>query len=212
MNSYLPAVFAVLAYLLGSIPTAVWVSRMFFRTDIRDHGSGNAGATNTIRVLGWKAGLPVMVIDVSKAILAVLMVRLIPWVEKGSDLYYTFESTYALLAIIGHILPVFAGFRGGKGVATVFGAMLIINFPATLISFLVFALAIAFTRYVSLGSMLAGITFPIAVILVLAVPHLSFQIFSILVPVIIIVTHRKNLGRLLKGEERKFEFRKKKQE
>ena len=209
IDSYLPAIFAVIAYLLGSIPTSVWVGRLFFNTDVRDHGSGNAGATNTIRIFGWKAGLPVMVIDVFKAVAAVLLVRLIPWVEKGSDLYYTIESVYALLAIAGHIFPVFAGFRGGKGVATVFGAMLIINFPATLISFLVFALIIAFTRYISLGSILAGITFPIAIILILNIPHIGFQIFSLLVPVIITISHRQNIGRLFRGEERKFNFGKK---
>jgi glycerol-3-phosphate acyltransferase PlsY len=207
MSSFLPLIFSILAYLLGSIPTSVWVGKLFFNTDIRNHGSGNAGANNALRVLGWKAGLIVAVIDVSKAIAAVSLINLIPWIAKGSELYFSLQAVFGLCAILGHIFPVFAGFRGGKGVATVFGAMLVINFPATVISFGVFLIAILLTRYVSLGSILAGLAFPVCLILIFKISCFLVVIFSLIVPLLIILTHNRNIGRLLRGDERKFSFR-----
>jgi acyl phosphate:glycerol-3-phosphate acyltransferase len=209
MNSFLPLVCVIISYFLGSIPTSVWVGRAFFKTDVREHGSGNAGATNAIRVFGWKAGLIVMVIDVSKAIAAVSLVYFIPWLKGNTALLHNLQALMGLSAIIGHIFPVFAGFRGGKGVATVFGAMILINFPATLISFGIFAFTVALTGFVSLGSILAGIMFPIAIILILHIQFPFVILFSILVPIIILLTHRQNIVRLFKHEERKFTFTKK---
>jgi glycerol-3-phosphate acyltransferase PlsY len=209
MNSFLPLICLIISYLLGSIPTSVWVGKTFFKTDVREHGSGNAGATNAIRVFGWKAGLIVMLIDVSKAIAAVSLVYLIPWLEGKTPLLHNLQALMGLSAIIGHIFPVFAGFRGGKGVATVFGAMIVISFPATLISFGVFALTIGLTRFVSLGSILAGIMFPIGLILILKVQYPFVILFALLVPIILILTHRKNIIRLFKNEERKFSFKNK---
>ncbi len=210
MSSFLPLIFIFISYLLGSIPASVWVGRAFFKTDVRDHGSGNAGATNAIRVLGWKAGLVVMVIDVSKAIAAASLVYLIPWIKGNDALLHNLQAMFGLSAIIGHIFPVFAGFRGGKGVATLFGAMIIISFPATLISFCYFAIIIVISRFVSLGSIIAGITFPVALILILKVQYPVVIIFSLLVPIIILLTHRKNILRLFRNEERQFSFGSKK--
>jgi acyl phosphate:glycerol-3-phosphate acyltransferase len=206
MSSFLPLICIIISYLLGSIPTSVWVGRAFFKTDIREHGSGNAGATNAIRVLGWKAGLIVMVIDVSKAIAAVSLVYFIPWLNGKTSLLHNVQAILGMSAIIGHIFPVFAGFRGGKGVATVFGAMIVISFPATLMSFGVFAITIALTRFVSLGSILAGIMFPIGLIIILKVQYPFVIFFALIVPMILILTHRKNIVRLYKHEERKFSF------
>jgi len=206
MTSCLPLICVILSYLLGSIPTSVWLGRSFFKTDVREYGSGNAGATNAIRVLGWKAGLVVMVIDVTKAIIAVSLVYLIPWLKGNPNYLHDLQAILGLSAIIGHIFPVFAGFRGGKGVATVFGAMIMINFPATLMSFGVFAIIIALTRYVSLGSILAGIMFPVGLIFILKVQYPFVILFALLVPIILLLTHRKNIIRLFKHEERKFSF------
>jgi acyl phosphate:glycerol-3-phosphate acyltransferase len=209
MSSFLPLICLIISYLLGSIPTSVWVGKAFFKTDVRDYGSGNAGATNAIRVLGWKAGIMVMLIDVSKAIAAVSLVYLIPWLNGNTALLHNLQALMGLSAIIGHIFPVFAGFRGGKGVATVFGAMIVISFPATLMSFGVFAITIALTRYVSLGSILAGVMFPIGLILILKVQYPFVILFALVVPLIILVTHIKNIIRLFKNEENKFTFRSK---
>jgi glycerol-3-phosphate acyltransferase PlsY len=207
MDSFLPLIFLIVSYLLGSIPTSVWVGRAFFNTDVRNHGSGNAGATNAIRVLGWKAGLIVMIVDVSKAIAAACLVYLIPWLKGNPTYLHNLQALLGLSAIFGHIFPIFAGFRGGKGVATVFGAMIVISFPATLMSFTIFAIIILLTRYVSLGSILAGIMFPVGLILILKVQYQLVIYFSLLVPFIILLTHRKNIGRLFRNEERKFSFK-----
>lgn len=207
MDSFLPLICLISAYILGSIPSAVWLGKIYFSTDVRQHGSGNAGATNAIRVLGWKAGLIVMVIDVSKAIAAVSLVYIIPWLDGRTTLLHNLQALMGLSVIIGHIFPVFAGFRGGKGVATVFGAMILINFPATLISFGIFALTIVLTRFVSLGSMLAGLMFPLSLIFIFKVQYPFVILFALLVPIIIFLTHRKNIIRLFKHEERKFTFK-----
>jgi acyl phosphate:glycerol-3-phosphate acyltransferase len=207
MDSFLPLICLISAYILGSIPSAVWLGKVYFSTDVRQHGSGNAGATNAIRVLGWKAGLIVMVIDVSKAIAAVSLVYIIPWLDGRTTLLHNLQALMGLSVIIGHIFPVFAGFRGGKGVATVFGAMILINFPATLISFGIFAITIVLTRFVSLGSMLAGLMFPLSLIFIFKVQYPFVILFALLVPIIIFLTHRKNIIRLFKHEERKFTFK-----
>ena len=209
MSSFLPLICLVISYLLGSIPTAVWVGKAYYKIDVREHGSGNAGATNAIRILGWNAGLIVMVVDVSKAITATCLVYLIPWLNQNPPLLHNIQAILGLAAIIGHIFPVFSGFRGGKGVATIFGAMLVISFPATLISFCVFAGTIALTRFVSLGSIIAGLMFPVSLILILKVHYPFVIIFALIVPLIVMLTHRKNIIRLLRKEETKFSFKKK---
>lgn len=201
----IPVVLALLvgAYLFGSIPTALWVGRRFFGLDIREHGSGNAGATNTFRVLGKKPGSVVMAIDVLKGwaatSLAVVMLR---QDAIAADQLLYFQLACGVLAVLGHIYPIFAGFRGGKGVATVLGMMLAIA-PATVgVCLLVFLVVLFIWRYVSLSSMTAGVAFALLQLLPPFRPDNSLLLaFGFLVAVLLIYTHRANIQRLLAGTE-----------
>jgi glycerol-3-phosphate acyltransferase PlsY len=197
----------ILSYLAGSIPTAVWVGKTFHRIDVREHGSGNAGATNVIRVLGWKTGIPVLIVDVFKGWLATMLPVFFNLAEPGSALLINLQILTGLLAIVGHIFPVFAGFRGGKGVATIFGVLLAINPLLTVACFGVFMCVLLISGYVSLSSLSAGVSFPVLLFLFFNTPSVLFRIFSVLVAFALIITHRKNISRLLKGEESKL-FRK----
>ncbi|HNT93716.1 MAG TPA: glycerol-3-phosphate 1-O-acyltransferase PlsY, partial [Bacteroidales bacterium] len=117
----------VLAYLAGSIPSAVWAGRLFHGVDVREHGSGNAGATNTVRVLGWKTGIPVLIFDLFKGWLAAMLPEFLQAAPEGSETLMILQIACGLAAIIGHVFPLFAGFRGGKGVATTFGVLLALH-------------------------------------------------------------------------------------
>ncbi len=208
----------ILAYLLGSIPTAVWLGKTKYGIDIREHGSGNAGATNTFRVLGKKAGSVVMAIDVFKGFLATFSPILFTYFQlanlQGEELAL-YQIGFGVLAVTGHILPIFAGFKGGKGVATLLGMVLAIHTVAALTCVGVFLIIFLSSGYVSLGSMLAGITFPILMNFSFYQTDGKFNkvlfIFGLIVAVLLIFTHRKNIKRLLKGEENSFK-KKKKQE
>jgi glycerol-3-phosphate acyltransferase PlsY len=193
----------LLAYLLGSIPTAVWIGKAFHGIDVREHGSGNAGATNTIRVLGWKTGLPVLLIDVAKGWAATMLPRFLHLAPAESPLMTNLQILTGLTAILGHIFPVFAGFRGGKGVATVFGALLAIHPALTLVCIGVFLIVLILTGIVSVSSMTAGIAFPVLLFTVFGTQSVFLKIFSVFVAVALLITHRKNIKRLLKGEEKK---------
>ena len=193
----------VLAYLLGSIPAAVWIGRRFHNIDVRQHGSGNAGTTNVIRVLGWKTGIPVLLIDIVKGWLAASLPVFFNLAEPGSSLLINLQIFAGMTSILGHIFPVFAGFKGGKGVATVFGVLLALQPLLTLCSMGVFLLVLLITGIVSVSSMSAGISFPIFLLFVFGTPSLMFKIFSIFVAIALLVTHRKNIGRLIRGEESK---------
>lgn len=193
----------LLAYFLGSIPAAVWIGRLFHNIDIREHGSGNAGTANTIRVLGWKTGIPVLVIDVAKGWLSAMLPVLFSLAGPGSADLINLQICSGLISITGHIFPVLAGFRGGKGVATVFGVLLALNPLLTLMCFGVFLAVFLLTGYVSLSSMSAGIAFPVFLILFFATPSLLFKIFSVVIAAALLITHRNNISRLLKGEESK---------
>jgi len=198
----------ILSYLLGSIPTAVWVGKYFHGIDVREHGSGNAGATNTIRVLGWKTGIPVLIIDLAKGwVAAMLPVFFLLAGDKSAHLT-NLQILTGLTAVMGHIFPVFAGFRGGKGVATIFGVLLAIHPLLTLLCFGVFLVVLVITGIVSVSSMSAGIAFPILLFTAFDTPSVFFKIFSIIVAIALLLTHRKNIKRLLKGEEKKL-FKKK---
>jgi len=192
------------AYLLGSLATSVWISKLFYGIDIRDYGSGNAGATNVFRVLGKKAGIPTMIIDMAKGFAAVkialFFTELFP---LGSNAYINLQLALGAAAVLGHLFPIYVGFRGGKGVATLFGIGLAIHPLATLLAFSVFIITLIISKYVSLGSMLAGIIFPILVIYVFKTEAPSLIIFSLFVAVGLIYTHRKNIIRLVKREESK---------
>lgn len=193
----------VLAYLLGSIPSAVWIGKKFHNIDVRQHGSGNAGTSNTIRVLGWKTGIPVLIIDLGKGWLAAMLPVFFHLTEPHSALITNLQIMAGITAIIGHIFPIFAGFRGGKGVATVFGVLLALHPLLTISCFGVFLVVLLFTGIVSVSSMSAGITFPILLFLVFGTPSIVFKVFSILVAIALLITHRKNIGRLMRGEESK---------
>lgn len=192
----------VIAYLLGSISFAVWIGRIFYKVDVREHGSGNAGTTNTIRVLGWMPGLFVLLLDAFKGWLAIhIGDGLMPDCYVGWQEYY--DVLLAVSVLLGHIFPLFTGFKGGKGVATMVGIVIALYPEAFLGAFAVFMLVFLLTHYVSLASILASIVFPILDIFVFHQEHVVLMVFAILVPLLIIVTHRKNIGRLLKGEESK---------
>jgi glycerol-3-phosphate acyltransferase PlsY len=201
MNFLNIAFSVVLAYLLGSIPSAVWIGKRFHNIDVREHGSGNAGTTNTIRVLGWATGIPVMLIDIAKGWLAATLPVFFHLAAPGSALLQNLQLTTGIIAIIGHIFPLFAGFRGGKGVATVFGVFLAVQTLLTLCSMGAFLAVFLITGIVSVASMFAGISFPIFLFLFFDSPSVLFKIFAILVGIALLITLRKNIGRLLKGEE-----------
>ena len=203
----------ILAYLFGSIPTAVWIGQAFYNIDVREYGSGNAGATNTFRVLGKKAGIPVMLLDILKGWTATNLAYVIGVSTTGayhSIAFTNYELALGIAAVMGHLFPVFAGFRGGKGIATLFGMILAINLPAALLCVLVFIVTLLISRYVSLSSILAGFTYPIGVTFIFPVYIKSVIIYGMCICVLILVTHQKNIERLLKGKESKVNLFKKK--
>lgn len=193
----------ILAYLIGSIPTAVWVSRSVFNIDIRDYGSGNAGATNTFRVLGAKWGTFVMMFDMFKGLFAVKLALLLPYYVMNDFARTNFQVGLGLMAVIGHIFPIWADFRGGKGVATLFGLILGISPWTALCCVGVFGLVLYMTRFVSLSSILASLAFPIFILIVFNVDNETYRVFAIAVAALVILTHQKNISRLLKGAESK---------
>jgi len=208
MNIINIVIAVILAYLMGSIPTAVWVGKGFHGIDVREHGSGNAGATNVIRVLGWKTGVPVLLIDMVKGCLAALLPLFMHLAPAGSAQLINLQIFTGLTAITGHMFPVFAGFKGGKGVATAAGAIAAIHPPVTLVCLGVFMLVFIITGIVSVSSMSAGIVLPVMLFTFFETPSLLFKIFSIFIAAALFVTHRKNIKRLLKGEEKRL-FQKK---
>lgn len=194
----------IAAYLIGSIATSVWISRFFYGIDIRDYGSGNAGATNVFRVLGKTAGIPTMIIDMAKGWAAVKLALFFTSVLPiGSNGYVNLQLALGAAAVLGHLFPLYVGFKGGKGVASLFGIGLAIHPLATLFAFMVFLLVLVITRYVSLGSMIAGLVFPILVNYVFKTDAPSMIVFSIFVAVGLVYTHRKNIVRLVNNEESK---------
>lgn len=199
---------AVLAYLLGSIPTAVWVGKAHFGLDIREYGSGNAGATNTFRVLGKKAGSFVMAIDVLKGFAATILPHILfaSADQRIVDQVVYVQLAYGVIAVTGHIFPIFAGFKGGKGVATLLGMVIAINPVASLGCLTVFLIVFLTSKYVSLGSMLAALAFPILLLLPRINhhnPNIVVIIFGFVMFALVVFTHQKNIIRLMNGEENK---------
>jgi glycerol-3-phosphate acyltransferase PlsY len=193
-------VLIVIAYMLGSIPTSVWIGRFFYGTDVRHHGSGNAGATNTLRTLGKSAGLVVLLIDMLKGWLAVGMIYFSGY-ESGSAQRILLEVTMAVAAILGHIFPIYAGFKGGKGVATTMGIIIGISPLIALLCAVIFALVLIVSHYVSLASILSVLSFPFWMMSVYKEHYIVLTIFSLLLPMMVIIMHRKNIIRLLKRQE-----------
>ena len=197
------------AYLLGSIPSAVWIGKYFYKIDVREYGSGNAGATNVFRVLGKKAGIPVLLIDVLKGYLAV-SIAYFSHETVGSYQFINLQLVLGIASLVGHIFPIFASFRGGKGIATLLGIILAVLPFAALISMGIFIIVLLISSYVSLSSMTAAVAFPIVVILVFKTTTPSLIIFSILIAIMVLITHQKNIERLLRREESKASLIKKK--
>ena len=203
----------LLAYLFGSIPTAVWIGQAFYGIDVREYGSGNAGATNTFRVLGKKAGIAVMFLDIFKGYTATNLAYLIGLSVTGpqnSVQFVNYQLALGITAVMGHLFPVFAGFRGGKGIATLFGMILAVQSEAAMLCVLTFVVVLLISKYVSLSSILAGFSFPLSVIFIFQSPIRSVVLYGMSICVLILVTHQKNIERLLKGKESKVNLFKKK--
>ena len=197
-----------LSYLIGSIPTAVWIGTAFYNIDVREHGSGNAGATNTFRVLGKKAGIPVLILDVLKGFVAVSLAHLSKY-EINTLEFVNLQLVLGVASLLGHIFPLFAGFRGGKGIATLLGIVVAVHPQAASISIGVFLIVFLLSRYVSLGSMVAAIMFPVSIIIIYQSNISSLIIFSLVIAILVLITHQKNIERLLRRQESKISFRKK---
>jgi glycerol-3-phosphate acyltransferase PlsY len=191
----------VLAYLFGSIPSSVWWGRFFHGVDVREHGSRNAGATNTFRVLGWRSGVPVLILDILKGFLPVRLLPNFSGLEVDSAPWMWLRIALVVATVIGHLYPVFAGFKGGKGVATSLGGILAVHPGAAGICMLVFSAVFLLSRYVSLGSLCAALTFPLAVTLLFQETNPVKIGFAIALCLMVFYTHRENIGRLFRGEE-----------
>lgn len=193
----------VLAYLIGSIPTSVWISKRFFGIDIREYGSGNAGATNTYRVLGSKWGTVVMVIDTLKGVIATSLYIFISHYMHDEWDRTNFMIGLGLASVLGHIFPIWANFKGGKGVATLFGMAIAIQPIVALCCVGVFLLVLYLTRFVSLSSILASIAFAVFILFIFNEKETLYRIFAVLVALMVVLTHQKNINRILKGTESK---------
>jgi len=198
-----------LAYLIGSIPTAVWVGRKFHGIDVREHGSKNAGATNTFRVLGRKSGWFVLIIDVLKGLLAAILPLLFKTEYDDNQLLF-FQLSTSFVCIIGHVYPVFAQFRGGKGVATALGIIIGLNPFSAGISLLIFLIVFLASRYVSLGAIITSIAYPFISYFIVKEDAKSMIVFTVLLGVLIVLSHRKNIKRLINGEESRMNLSKRK--
>ncbi len=210
MEILIISVLAILSYLLGSIPSSVWLGMRFANVDVREHGSGNAGATNTFRVLGKKLGTAVLLMDVAKGLLAVslvyLLVKFVPSTSfSGWDktTIVNLQLLFGILAVVGHIFPVFAQFKGGKGIATLLGMVIGISYPLALCCIAIFILVLLLTKYVSLSSMLATISYPILAYFVFHRTEILLLLFGVVAAIMVIITHKKNIVRLVNGQESK---------
>lgn len=202
----------VLSYLIGSMSPSIWIGKIFYNVDVRTKGSKNAGSTNTIRVLGPKPGIIVFIIDVFKGCLALYLSNLFVeafLVDSGLEL---FNIASAAAVVLGHVFPIYENFKGGKGVATMLGVLIYLYTNIFLILLAIFIVVFIIWRYISLGSITAAICFPITYYIVSTYFSENFDmvlfIFAVVVAIFIVITHRKNISRLMKGEEKKFRFKK----
>jgi glycerol-3-phosphate acyltransferase PlsY len=194
----------LLGYLIGSIPTAVWVGKAFHGIDIREHGSKNAGATNTFRVLGKRSGWFVLIVDVSKGILAACLPHFFSYLLEGyKDEFLILQLCGSFSAVFGHVFPVFANFRGGKGVATSLGIVIGINPYAALVCLTIFLVIFLSSRYVSLGAIISALCFPFVSYFMIQEDARIMIVFTVVLGAMVIMAHRKNIDRLWKGEESK---------
>ncbi len=202
----------VVAYLLGSIPSAVWIGKSFYGIDVREKGSKNAGATNTIRVLGLLPGIFVLCIDAFKGWFAIYLSRYFGMEIANSEYMILYQLLIGVFCVIGHALPIFAGFKGGKGVATMLGIVIGLFVKIIPLVLAVFVVVFILSHYVSLSSMSAAVSFPLFYCIRCVVIDEKINVielaFAILVAIFILWTHRKNIKRLLNHEEPKFKFKK----
>lgn len=202
------------AYFLGSIPSAVWIGKSFYGVDVREKGSKNAGTTNTIRVLGLLPGLFVLGIDVFKGWLAVYLAKFFgsSLAEMNHDYLVYYQLVIGIFAVIGHALPIFARFKGGKGVATMLGVVIGLFDKIIPLVLAVFVIVFILTHYISVSSMSAAVSFPVFYSTCSIWLHYNINTvqlcFSVVVALFILWTHRKNIKRLIHHEEPKFKFKK----
>lgn len=194
---------AIIAYLIGSFSSSVWVGRAFYSVDVRNEGSHNAGATNTIRVLGLKAGIIVLLLDALKGWGAVALAPLFAAGIYSGDQLVHYQIVLGVMAVVGHVFPVFTGFRGGKGVATLVGVVIALYSGAFWVVLAWFILVFAISGYVSLGSVTSAVLFPFIVVFLFHEKSAALIILSVLIAVFIPITHHKNIRRLIRGEEKK---------
>lgn len=198
--------YSLISYLLGSIPTAYWTGKIFRHIDIREYGSKNSGTTNTLRVLGLKYAIPVLTIDILKGYAATMLVYLVT-VSSHSPEFTYYKIIFGLFAAVGHIFPVYAGFRGGKGIATLTGAMIGISFPVFLVCLVVFLVSVIITKYVSASSIIAAFALPFAFLFFFG-KDTFLLIFALFIIALVLFSHRKNIKRLMDGEENRISFTK----
>ena len=199
MPNLTPLVLLLLAYVLGATPTSYWVGKRFFGVDLRTKGSGNLGATNTFRILGWKAAVPVVIIDVLKGLVPVAF-----FPQYDHSAAWAWTLAYAAAAIFGHVFSFWVGFKGGKGIAASAGAFLGLSPWGVLIALAAWLVATFSTRMVSVGSLSAAVALPVSL---LFVPHeggRTLLYFTIALAVFVFWAHRSNIRRILKGEENRF--------
>lgn len=189
------------AYLLGSIPTAVWLGKWLHGKDVREFGSKNAGATNSFRILGKRTGIVVLVIDIFKGVLSMIISK-----QMLHDESVVLVMLAAGICILGHVFPVFAQFRGGKGVATSLGVFLGFNPSTALVCILVFLVVFIISRYVSLASITAASTLPFISYFVFDQRMFAFVCFNVIISLLVIIAHHKNIKRLIAGEEQRMNF------
>lgn len=203
MEILLIIILAIAAYLVGSIPSSVWIGKAYHGIDVRDFGSGNAGATNTFRVLGTKTGIIVLFLDIIKGVTATSLIHYIPSVAHGTDQFINLQLLFGLLAVVGHIFPVYENFKGGKGIATLFGMLIGLHYMLALACVGLFVVVLLLTKYVSLSSILAAISFPLFTIFLFKRDEPLLIAFGIAAALLVVLTHKKNITRLINGEESK---------
>ena len=205
-------IIAIIAYLVGSINFSIIISKRIAGFDVREKGSGNAGTTNMLRSVGVKAAAITLLCDILKGVVVILIAILIGNIVDGLDDALLVQLA-GIFVIIGHTFPIFFGFKGGKGIATSLGVLLMINWQIGLICVAVALILMVITRMVSVGSIAAAILFPVLVIFIgqnyiVPVNNWSYLIFSIIVAVIVLFNHRENLKRIFTGKENKISFKK----
>lgn len=191
-----------LAYLLGSLPSSVWMGRVLKGIDLREHGSGNAGATNAFRILGNPIGIAVLILDMLKGFLAVNLSHLQAEIVPDSEGWIVLRIGLGMVAVAGHIFPLFAGFKGGKGVATMAGVALALHPFAALAAMGVYLTVFLIFKLSALGSLTAVLSYPFWMIVVFHAEYKAFWVFAFLVPILTIITHRSNIKRLIQNEEK----------